>query len=82
MKSLGLNVELEGAGKYVDVTAEFDEDAQDADLISTLQADAAKTAAEEEDALTSIAADLADLLGGDLIGGDGENELIGGGEEQ
>ena len=83
MKSLGLNVELEGQGRYVDVTAEASEDEDGtADLIATLQADAAKTEAEEEDALTSIAADLADLIESDLIGGDVENELIGGGEEQ
>ena len=82
MKSLGLNVELEGQGRYVDVTEDLTEGDEEADLIATLQADAAKTESEEEDALTSIAADLADLIESDLIGGDDENELIGGGEEQ
>ncbi|MBQ9067719.1 MAG: DNA-directed RNA polymerase subunit beta [Eggerthellaceae bacterium] len=82
MKSLGLNVELEGQDGAVDVTAEIDEDAEGSDLIATLAADAAKTEAEEEDVLTSIAADLASMIESDLLGGDDGNELIGGGEEQ
>ena len=82
MKSLGLNVELEGKKGVYDVTAEIDEDAEEGDLLASIQAEAAKTESSDADALSEIAADLAEMLGDDLIGGDGENDLIGGGEER
>ena len=69
MKSLCLNIELEGPGeKVVDVTNDRDEDEEtrsdDSGIIGMLQEDAAKTEQEEEDALNSITAELDDLLSG------------------
>ena len=78
MQSLCLNVELEGVNRGA---AEVDEEADEGEtLLGALQADAAKTEAEDADAITSIAAELTELLGEDLstdlLGG--TDELIGG----
>ena len=80
MKSLCLNVELEGDDKTIDVDNETDEEDRAADVLATLAADAAKTEREEEDdAIASFAAELSKLDEG--LGDFGEdNELIGGEE--
>ncbi len=85
MKSLCLNVELEGHDKrMIDVTVEHDEDDNDNDatLMDAMAAEAAKTDEAEGDALNDIAAELGDLLGADDGNSDDDNELIGKGEEQ
>ena len=82
MRSLCLNVELEGHDmKPVDMDADIDED-EDSALYQALASDAAKTEKEEEDdVLESIAAELGDLIGGLGSLETSENELIGEGEE-
>ncbi len=82
MKSLCLNVELEGHDhQTIDVTVEHDDDDRDRGLFEAIAEDARKT--EEEDnasALDSIAAELGELMGD--AGTDTEvNELIEEGEE-
>ena len=83
MKSLCLNVELEGHDhQVIDVTREYEEDAKrpDESPIEALAHAAAeqKKADESDDALANIAAELGELMGGintdtnDLIGGTGE----------
>ena len=83
MRSLYLNVELEGHDmKPVDMDADYDDDADSA-LYQALAGEAAKTEKEEsDDVLESIAAELGDLIGGlDTIAVGEGNELIGEGEE-
>ena len=82
MRSLCLNVELEGHDMQpVDMDADYDE-SEDSALYQALAGDAAKTEKEDEDdVLESIAAELDDLIGGfSAIAATG-NELIGEGEE-
>ncbi len=82
MRSLCLNVELEGHDmKPVDMDDGYVDD-EDSALYQALAGEAAKTEKEEEDdVLESIAAELGDLIGGlgslETTG----NELIGEGEE-
>ena len=82
MRSLYLNIELEGHDMQArDLDAEIETD-EDATLYQALAGDAAKTEREEnDDILDSIAAELGDLIGGlgDIAPAD--NELIGEGEE-
>ena len=82
MRSLCLNVELEGHDMQpVDMDADFDED-DDSALYQALAGEAAKTEQEDEDdVLESIAAELGDLIGGLGVADSNENELIGEGEE-
>ncbi len=86
MKSLCLNVELEGEDHHaIDITQEHEneQDAGDAALLAALQADAKKT--EEDDAafaLDSIAAELGDLMNDVVDGYSDTNDLIGEGEEE
>ena len=82
MRSLCLNVELEGHDMQpVDMDADFDED-DDSALYQALAGEAAKTEQEDEDdMLESIAAELGDLIGGLGVADSEENELIGEGEE-
>jgi len=84
MKSLCLNVQLEGAdNQIIDVSESHEEnDGKRIDLLSSMTSDAKKTEQEENDALDSIAAELSDLLSEDLKDGNDDNELIGGGEER
>ncbi len=97
MKSLCLNVELEGDDhRTIDVTREVEAEEENADtrVLAAMQEDAKKT--EEDDAATaldSIAAELGDLMkdlegferpsdaGIDVLDAD-VNELIGNGEEE
>ncbi len=84
MRSLCLNIELEGHDmKPVDMDADIESD-EDATLYEALAGDAAKTEQEEhDDILDSIAAELGDLIGGlDPIGaGVTDNEPTVEGEE-
>lgn len=94
MKSLCLNVELEGEdNQVIDVTQERDEDKDgDSALLAAMQADAKKT--EEDDAanaLENIASELGDLMGGvtdtlgdanELIGSGAPGDLIGGSSDE
>ena len=50
-------------------------------MLASMAADAAKTANEEGEDLSDIAAALSDLIGEDLKEMNEENELIGGEEE-
>ena len=80
MKSLCLNVELEGDNKVMPDEAE-DEDERAANMLASMAADAAKTEREEEeDVLSSFAAELSDLIGEELKSTSFDNELIGGEE--
>ena len=81
MKSLGLNGELEGNGETVSLNDGEDEQEEAADMLASMAADAAKTANEEGEDLSDIAAALSDLIGEDLKEMNEENELIGGEEE-
>ncbi len=84
MKSLCLNVQLEGVdNQIIDVSETHEEeDDKSTSTLAALAEEAKKTEDEEADALSSIAASLSDLLDEDLKDGNDENELIGGGEEQ
>ena len=81
MKSLCLNVELEGNGETVSLNDGEDEQEEAADMLASMAADAAKTANEEGEDLSDIAAALSDLIGEDLKEMNEENELISGEEE-
>ena len=81
MKSLCLNVELEGNGETVSLNDGEDEQEEAADMLASMAADAAKTANEEGEDLSDIAAALSNLIGEDLKEMNEENELIGGEEE-
>ena len=65
MKSLCLNVELEGHGsKAVDIETEPEDEDGDSALYQAMAADAAKTEDESTSALDDIAAGLEELIGG------------------
>ncbi len=81
MRSLCLNVEMQGEEGVVDVAESHEEQDEDSKVLSGLMEAARKTDDEQDDALSSIAAELSDLLAEDLKDGDGGNDLIGGGEE-
>ena len=81
MKSLCLNVELEGNGETVSLNDGENEQEEAADMLASMAADAAKTANEEGEDLSDIAAALSNLIGEDLKEMNEENELIGGEEE-
>ena len=81
MKSLCLNVELEGNGETVSLNDGEDEQEEAADMLASMAADAAKNANEEGEDLSDIAAALSNLIGEDLKEMNEENELIGGEEE-
>lgn len=81
MKSLCLNVELEGRDhQIIDVTREYEDDSKRGDnaLDTLAQAASDQKEADDGDALANIAAELGELMGGintdsnDLIGGTGE----------
>ena len=90
MKSLCLNVELEGhENEAIDINEaeeraddeENSEQDEDQALYEAMAADARKTEEEDESsALDSIAAELGELMGG--TGDDDSNELFGKGEER
>lgn len=85
MKSLCLNVELEGSeAGVIDVGDDRSEGVDGAhEVMTMLQAEAAKTEREEEHALSSIAAELDELLGS-VSGSFGDNNAAAAapGEEQ
>ncbi|MEG1517596.1 MAG: DNA-directed RNA polymerase subunit beta [Raoultibacter sp.] len=84
MKSLCLNVELEGhEHQMIDVTRSYDiEPDTNKSAIDVLMGEAAKTEADEGDALASIAAELGELMGESSNDTTREtNDLIGDGEE-
>ena len=64
MKSLCLNVELEGEGQIMHDTLEGHDDMDDADsaLLAAIRADALKTEEEAADSLKDIALELGDLM--------------------
>lgn len=79
MKSLCLNVELEGEDRTVrDVSSEEDMEDADAALLAALRADAKKTEEESRDVLADMSLDLGDLMADvkNIVGD--ANELIGG----
>jgi DNA-directed RNA polymerase subunit beta len=81
MKSLCLNVELEGEGQVMRDISDETEEANDADsaLLAAIRADALKTEEEATDSLKDIALELGDLMK-DVSGlEDDTNELLGGG---
>ena len=83
MKSLCLNVELEGHDhQTIDVTVES-EGQEDGDraLFEAIAADARKTEEDAANALDDIAAELGELMG-DISDDIGTNDLIGDGEER
>ena len=64
MKSLCLNIELEGTdSNIIDMTAAEDEAAVANPALDMMQKDAAEVEKEDENALNDIAAELSDLLG-------------------
>ena len=64
MKSLCLNVELEGHGtKAVDIETELEDD-EDSSLYQAIADDARKTEDDDASALDDIAAGLEELIGG------------------
>ena len=79
MKSLCLNIELEGHD--MQPISEDEIDAMDGDqaLYAALAADAKKTEDEEANAIDTLAAELGDLMSG--LESDLSTDLIGGGEE-
>ena len=82
MRSLCLNIELEGHDmKPHDLDADTEAD-EDTTLYQALADAAAETEQQEQDdILDSIAAELGDLIGGLGVAEDTGNELIGEGEE-
>ena len=78
MKSLCLNVELEGHGsKAVDIETEPEDEDGDSALYQAMAADAAKTEDESTSALDDIAAGLEELIGGTATDDEQINTLIG-----
>ena len=64
MKSLCLNIELEGTdSNIIDMTAAEDEAAVANPALDMMQKDAAEVEKEDENSLNDIAAELSDLLG-------------------
>ncbi len=62
MKSLCLNVELEGCGGTVDANMDMDEGDEDRALFEALAADAKKTEEEDGNELEGLAAELGELI--------------------
>ncbi|MEG0619844.1 MAG: DNA-directed RNA polymerase subunit beta [Raoultibacter sp.] len=84
MKSLCLNVELEGhEHQMIDVTNSYNNEPDEGkDAIDVLMGQAAKTEAEEGDALADIAAELGELMSeGSQDTTETTNDLIGDGKE-
>ena len=79
MKSLCLNIELEGHDMQPISEDEIDEADADSALYAALAADAKKTEDEEANAIDTLAAELGDLMSG--LESDLSTDLIGGGEE-
>jgi len=69
MRSLCLNVELEGEQGVIDVAETHEPEDDDSKVLAGMVADAKKTESEEDGALDAIAADLAELLSDDLKDG-------------
>ena len=81
MKSLCLNVEMVGADhRTIDMDGDGEVSKDDA-MMSAMMADAAKTEAENGDALKDIAKDLKELMGGSLDGNSIDVENFIGAEE-
>ena len=79
MKSLCLNVELEGHDMQPISEDEIEDYSADQALYAALVADAKKTEDEEANAIDALAAELGDLMSG--LESDLNTDLIGGGEE-
>ncbi|MEC4273021.1 DNA-directed RNA polymerase subunit beta [Adlercreutzia sp. R25] len=79
MKSLCLNIELEGHDMQPISEDESDDYSADSALYAALAADAKKTEDEEANAIDALAAELGDLMSG--LESDLNTDLIGGGEE-
>lgn len=79
MKSLCLNIELEGHDMQPISEDEIDGADEDSALYAALAADAKKTEDEEANAIDTLAAELGDLMSG--LESDLSTDLIGGGEE-
>ena len=79
MKSLCLNIELEGHDMQPISEDEIDTMDGDQALYAALAADAKKTEDEEANAIDTLAAELGDLMSG--LESDLSTDLIGGGEE-
>ena len=77
MRSLCLNVELEGHDMQPIDVSEDTEEADDQSLYSALADDAKKTEDDDASALESIAAELGELMSGLGSDDDNNNELIG-----
>lgn len=85
MKSLCLNVQLEGHNNNVIDVSETHEDEQgvaDKEMLSAMAEDSKKTDKDETDALDDLAAELGDILDDGKDDSNGTNDLIGKGEEQ
>ena len=79
MKSLCLNIELEGHDMQPISEDEIDGADEDSALYAAIAADAKKTEDEEANAIDTLAAELGDLMSG--LESDLSTDLIGGGEE-
>ncbi len=79
MKSLCLNIELEGHDMQPISEDEVEDYDADSALYAALAADAKKTEDEEANAIDTLAAELGDLMSG--LESDLNTDLIGGGEE-
>ncbi len=79
MKSLCLNIELEGHDMQPISEDEIDGADEDSALFAAIAADAKKTEDEEANAIDTLAAELGDLMSG--LESDLSTDLIGGGEE-
>ena len=81
MRSLCLNVELEGHNREVlDVIESRPERTNDDNVLAGLVEDAQKTEREDDDMIGDIAAELSNLISDDLKDGNDGNDLIGGEE--
>lgn len=81
MRSLCLNVELEGHNREVlDVIESHPERTNDDNVLAGLVEDAQKTEREDDDMIGDIAAELSNLISDDLKDGNDGNDLIGGEE--
>ncbi len=79
MKSLCLNIELEGHDMQPISEDEIDGADEDSALYAAIAADAKKTEDEEANAIDTLAAELGDLMSG--LESDLSTDFIGGGEE-
>jgi len=81
MKSLCLNVELEGHNNEVlDVSETHEPESAGKHVYDAMEADAKKTEEDEDSALDSLVAALDGLISDDLKDSDNGNDLIGGEE--